>query len=67
VDGKVELRYWLDFATQLVPQLQLASMRGAQKQHGGLRYLTGKISVRARVAVVPTQQSVLGFIARSLL
>ena len=42
VDGQVELRHWLDFATQLVPQLQLASMQEAQKQGRGFAVLDGE-------------------------
>jgi WD40 repeat protein len=42
MDGEVELRHWLDFATQLVPQLQLTSMLEAQKQHRGFAILDGE-------------------------
>ena len=42
VDGQVELRHWLDFVTQLVPQLQLASMQEAEKQHRGFAILDGE-------------------------
>jgi uncharacterized caspase-like protein len=42
VDGQVELRHWLDFATQLVPQLQLASMQEAQKQGRGFAVVDGE-------------------------
>ena len=41
VAGQVELRHWLDFATQLVPQLQLASMQEAQKQGRGFAVVDG--------------------------
>ena len=42
VDGQVELRHWLDFATQLVPQLQLALMQQAQSQGRGIAILDGE-------------------------
>ncbi|MFI5118513.1 MAG: caspase family protein [Terriglobales bacterium] len=42
VEGQVELRHWLDFATQLVPQLQLASMQEAQKQGRGFSVVDGE-------------------------
>jgi WD40 repeat protein len=42
VDGQVELRHWLDFATQLVPQLQLAMMQQAQSQGRGFAILDGE-------------------------
>jgi WD40 repeat protein len=42
LDGQVELRHWLDYATQLVPQLQLASMQEAQKQGRRLVVVTGE-------------------------
>jgi WD40 repeat protein len=35
IDGQVELRHWLDFAVQLVPQLELDLMQEAQKQGRG--------------------------------
>jgi WD40 repeat protein len=42
VDGQVELRHWLDFATQLVPQLQLALMQQAQSQGRGIAIVDGE-------------------------
>jgi WD40 repeat protein len=42
VDGQVELRHWLDFATQLVPQLQLALMQQAQSQGRGIAIVEGE-------------------------
>jgi len=42
VDGQVELRHWLDYATQLVPQLQLALMQEAQKQGRGFSVIDGE-------------------------
>jgi len=42
VDGQVELRHWLDFATQLVPQLQLSLMREAQSKQRGFAILDGE-------------------------
>jgi len=42
VDGQVELRHWLDYATQVVPQLQLASMQEAQKQGRRLVVVSGE-------------------------
>jgi hypothetical protein len=42
VDDQVELRHWLDFATQLVPQLQLALMQEAQKQGRGFGIVDGE-------------------------
>jgi len=42
VDGQAELRHWLDFATQLVPQLQLASRQEGQKQGQGFAVVDGE-------------------------
>jgi hypothetical protein len=42
VDGQVELRHWLDYATQVVPQLQLESMQEAQKQGRRLVVVSGE-------------------------
>jgi hypothetical protein len=42
VEGQVELRHWLDFATQVVPQLQLALMQEAQKQGRRLVVVSGE-------------------------
>jgi hypothetical protein len=53
VDGQVDLRHWLDFATQLVPQLQLASMQKAQKQGRGFAIIDGE----AKQIAFPEQRS----------
>ena len=53
VNGQVELRHWLDFATQLVPQLQLASMREAQRQGRGVGIIDGE----EKEIVSPEQRS----------
>ena len=42
VDGKVELRHWLDFTSGLVPQLQLSLMQQAQSAGRGFSILDGE-------------------------
>jgi WD40 repeat protein/uncharacterized caspase-like protein len=42
VEGEVELRHWLDYATQIVPQLQPASVPEAQKQGQRLVVIKGE-------------------------
>lgn len=45
-DGLVSSREWLDYATQRVPQLQLAAMEGGRKQKRELAFIEGEEAVK---------------------